>query len=70
MLNDQNINLSEIFKKMIAELEGKQEFFCYDDSDYGEAKYTAYEDAIKIAKQTAHDYGIRLIEESEKEEER
>lgn len=70
MLGNQNVDLAEIFKSIIKELEYEQDIFNYDDCDYGEGEYDAYEEAIKIVEQKAHEYNIQLTEEIEKEEER
>lgn len=37
--------------KVVEQLEEKQDIFLYDDSDYGEGKYNAFNEAIKIVKQ-------------------
>ena len=44
------------FKKIIEKLEEKQDIFLYEDSDYGEGKYNAFDEAIEIVKQEAEKY--------------
>ena len=45
------------FKKIIEKLEEKQDIFLYEDSDYGEGKYNAFDEAIEIVKQEAEKFG-------------
>ena len=54
------------FKKIIEKLEEKQDIFLYEDSDYGEGKYNAFDEAIEIVKQEAEQYNNGWIPCSEK----
>lgn len=48
--------MQEVFEKIIEKLEEKQDIFLYEDSDYGEGKYNAFDEAIEIVKQEAEQY--------------
>ena len=48
--------MNSVFEKIIEKLEEKQDIFLYDDSDYGEGKYNAFDEAIEIVKQEAEQY--------------
>ena len=48
--------MQTVFEKIIEKLEEKQDIFLYDDSDYGEGKYNAFDEAIEIVKQEAEQY--------------
>ena len=48
--------MQAVFKKIIEKLEEKQDIFLYEDSDYGEGKYNAFDEAIEIVKQEAEQY--------------
>lgn len=48
--------MNSVFEKIIEKLEEKQDIFLYDDSDYGEGKYNAFDEAIEIVKQEATEY--------------
>lgn len=49
--------MNKVFEKIIEKLEEKQDIFLYEDSDYGEGKYNAFDEAIEIVKQEAEKYG-------------
>ena len=48
--------MQAVFEKIIEKLEEKQDIFLYEDSDYGEGKYNAFDEAIEIVKQEAEQY--------------
>ena len=48
--------MNKEFEKIIEKLEEKQDIFLYEDSDYGEGKYNAFDEAIEIVKQEAEQY--------------
>ena len=48
--------MKKVFEKIIEKLEEKQDIFLYEDSDYGEGKYNAFDEAIEIVKQEAEQY--------------
>ena len=48
--------MNKVFEKIIEKLEEKQDIFLYEDSDYGEGKYNAFDEAIEIVKQEAEQY--------------
>ena len=48
--------MKSVFEKIIEKLEEKQDIFLYEDSDYGEGKYNAFDEAIEIVKQEAEQY--------------
>ena len=48
--------MQAVFEKIIEKLEEKQDIFLYEDSDYGEGKYNAFDEAIEIVKQEAEKY--------------
>ena len=48
--------MQTVFEKIIEKLEEKQDIFLYEDSDYGEGKYNAFDEAIEIVKQEAEQY--------------
>ena len=48
--------MQTLFEKIIEKLEEKQDIFLYEDSDYGEGKYNAFDEAIEIVKQEAEQY--------------
>ena len=48
--------MQKVFEKIIEKLEEKQDIFLYDDSDYGEGKYNAFDETIEIVKQEAEQY--------------
>ena len=48
--------MKSVFDKIIEKLEEKQDIFLYEDSDYGEGKYNAFDEAIEIVKQEAEKY--------------
>ena len=54
------------FEKIIEKLEEKQDIFLYEDSDYGEGKYNAFDEAIEIVKQEAEQYNNGWIPCSER----
>ena len=58
--------MQELFEKIIEKLEEKQDIFLYEDSDYGEGKYNAFDEAIEIVKQEAEQYNNGWIPVSEK----
>ena len=49
-------SMKSVFDKIIEKLEEKQDIFLYEDSDYGEGKYNAFDEAIEIVKQEAEQY--------------
>ena len=49
--------MQTVFEKIIEKLEEKQDIFLYEDSDYGEGKYNAFDEAIEIVKQEAEKFG-------------
>lgn len=58
--------MKSVFEKIIEKLEEKQDIFLYDDSDYGEGKYNAFDEAIEIVKQEAVEYNNGWIPCSER----
>ena len=50
-------SMKSVFDKIIEKLEEKQDIFLYEDSDYGEGKYNAFDEAIEIVKQEAEKFG-------------
>lgn len=54
--------MNKAFEKIIEKLEEKQDIFLYDDSDYGEGKYNAFDEAIEIVKQEAEQYNNAIID--------
>ena len=58
--------MNSVFEKIIEKLEEKQDIFLYDDSDYGEGKYNAFDEAIEIVKQEAEQYNNGWIPCSER----
>ena len=58
--------MQAVFEKIIEKLEEKQDIFLYEDSDYGEGKYNAFDEAIEIVKQEAKQYNNGWIPCSEK----
>ena len=48
--------MQAVFEKIIEKLEEKQDIFLYEDSDYGEGKYNAFDEAIEIVKQEEEKY--------------
>ena len=48
--------MKSVFEKIIEKLEEKQDIFLYEDSDYVEGKYNAFDEAIEIVKQEAEQY--------------
>ena len=54
--------MNKVFEKIIEKLEEKQDIFLYDDSDYGEGKYNAFDEAIEIVKQAADMYNNAIID--------
>lgn len=57
--------MQTVFEKIIEKLEEKQDIFLYEDSDYGEGKYNAFDEAIEIVKQEAEQYNNGWIPCSE-----
>ena len=58
--------MQAVFEKIIEKLEEKQDIFLYEDSDYGEGKYNAFDEAIEIVKQEAEQYNNGWIPCSER----
>ena len=58
--------MQTVFEKIIEKLEEKQDIFLYEDSDYGEGKYNAFDEAIEIVKQEAEKYNNGWISCSER----
>ena len=58
--------MQTVFEKIIEKLEEKQDIFLYEDSDYGEGKYNAFDEAIEIVKQEAADYNKGITDSLEK----
>ena len=58
--------MKSVFDKIIEKLEEKQDIFLYEDSDYGEGKYNAFDEAIEIVKQEAEQCNNGWIPCSEK----
>ena len=58
--------MKSVFEKIIEKLEEKQDIFLYEDSDYGEGKYNAFDEAIEIVKQEAEKYNNGWISCSER----
>lgn len=58
--------MQSVFEKIIEKLEEKQDIFLHDDSDYGEGKYNAFDEAIEIVKQEAEQYNNGWIPCSER----
>ena len=58
--------MKSVFDKIIEKLEEKQDIFLYEDSDYGEGKYNAFDEAIEIVKQEAEKYNNGWISCSER----
>lgn len=52
--------MQTVFEKIIEKLEEKQDIFLYEDSDYGEGKYNAFDEAIEIVKQKAEKYNVMI----------
>lgn len=50
--------MNKVFENIIEKLEEKQDIFLYEDSDYGEGKYNAFDEAIEIVKQEAEKYKL------------
>ena len=59
-------SMKSVFDKIIEKLEEKQDIFLYEDSDYGEGKYNAFDEAIEIVKQEAEQCNNGWIPCSEK----
>ena len=57
--------MQTVFEKIIEKLEEKQDIFLYEDSDYGEGKYNAFDEAIEIVKQETEQYNNGWIPCSE-----
>ena len=57
--------MQAVFEKIIEKLEEKQDIFLYEDSDYGEGKYNAFDEAIEIVKQETEQYNNGWIPCSE-----